>query len=1524
MLKLIYREKDNYLIIDFEKAVFSKKFFEEFNNLQKILDTKKFNKIHLELSNLIWIDLMCLSYLVLSFIKNREELGSTFEIHLFNENSIEDLEHIRLINYLNTNSVFDVLKDNLNININKEQIEELICKNKETILKSEFQLNECVIPLTIIKNVNYISQNDLHIYEQLKLAIGNDISKFDFDMLYNKFHLFLQETVENVFEHAYGKDDCNKYCALIVRKNNKSVTEDISCYEARKYNIFNMEKVDKQTYQKEIEKVSPYGNRDKNDKTAYLEIFVTDIGCGLLKSFNVADVHNDRNIIQKIFSNGERSNKKAKTSIAGGLYMIHNLLAESNDSISIKSDLNWTNFKCSDQVKAEESFSYIYRNGMYQQNIVHGFAIVGYIGINVQNDKIKRNFLNFDGNKKPISIDKKIELLLIKNKNLPELTNEPVVIDLRFDTESTNNNLGYNNLVLLPSKHLSSKSLQKFVTNINKRNTESKPTDYLIIADIPDNEVNKYFNIFNKNKFLVKKLILISQSIKVAIFEFSSELQKLIYSRNETYNYCVSLSENMFFSLKCFCRWIRTYDSRLMWNFISQYQDKTGRDVFINEKVKWGGVTLEGYLDFSQVTTIQKCNKLCLYQMFRLLDDNNNYFETIDTFTTQLCEQANKTKNLSTKSSKIGIGSVYVTGISSCESPNEKLKTNLYFFNHSHNEDEIVSFFEWATNKNWVDKNFEKNKFNDLQRISGTPFIANEGNKYFMERHYSNINSVFEISTNTMYSLIQDDYGLSSTSISQIGHFNLDGKHDFLLVDVISLFRKAKIQRMYNPIYEANCWDYMLCELYYSLTGHYKQSLKRIGENINSKTPQRDNIINKIKSYGDIKMFNKKNKNYNGIIVYLNDFQTTYIIEELKTIFSNELQKRFYSIPTVVNDRTSTSLLISPLLTNILEKNISKLNSTADVTATIVSAITTSTKFRKELKHIMYRLGSKAVKTLTIIDRQRFSFGTYNSNMHKAFMKLDLPELGTKDTCVLCKGSEILKDFKKNINSNLIVDRIDRILDLWGIIKPSDDHHNVGIKIEKLMFDENIMNCIYEICQKYKIKPLKIDSNIGLVLFFIENVAISMSLELLEDCLNSSTIDSNIKILMICAYLIQFNHGEIPYSKRKELCISLYEYMHNQKKSNICSALGLLVLLSNGDLKDCLYKKFIETKDKTVASLDIFIFKLYVYNETKTTADYNYDYHSYLNSDESIPSIIYALNLYTNADSKHNHSRNLIRFYQEGKQFGKIEYKDAINAVEYLINEYKKLPKTLYYDTDELMNALRVVSNNLILLKASFEHSLLIIDQHKYNIPQALKESLKNFFSSAKHVNEMILCQSKPDLFYEKLKKICSDAVNVYEDIDNENDIFIAPIFSTSQNHWFYFYNDIIEEIKYFIGDFRHSNGLKIKNAITFGHETEEYTGIIKVEFTETKVILNFYNSIGDNITEDNIISIKRSKSHRPTMLDFDCLEKELCDGDKIIKYKIYEAQESVFKSRVLEVQLSLPYVDKNRRNSNEVQSVNN
>lgn len=137
---MLYYERDKNLYIDFEKSIFSKNFFEEFYELQKMLDTKEYDTVHLDLSKSIWIDLMCLSYLVLTFIKNKEKFKSTFKMSIFNEKTKDDLEHIRLVNYLKTNSVFDVFSKYLQIDIKNKQIEEITNDYKETLINSEFQL----------------------------------------------------------------------------------------------------------------------------------------------------------------------------------------------------------------------------------------------------------------------------------------------------------------------------------------------------------------------------------------------------------------------------------------------------------------------------------------------------------------------------------------------------------------------------------------------------------------------------------------------------------------------------------------------------------------------------------------------------------------------------------------------------------------------------------------------------------------------------------------------------------------------------------------------------------------------------------------------------------------------------------------------------------------------------------------------------------------------------------------------------------------------------------------------------------------------------------------------------------------------------------------------------------------------------------------------------------------------------------------------------------------------------------------
>lgn len=1508
------KHKNNKLIIDFENTIFAKNFFEEFYEIQQTLDSTSLD-IVLDISNGVWFDLMCLLNILLTLINNKDRYNTNIEIIIFNEQSTNEKEHIRLIDFLKSCGFFEVIKEYLCDKFDMNQINNILANYKDFLMKTEFHLNECVIPLLIINDRNYISNNSDYLRNKLQLSIGNDLSKYDFDMLYNKFIFFLQETIENAFEHAYT-DSQKKYCSILVRKNNNYKFNDDTMITKRNYHgkfCKNDNSLNKLNYQKTVNEKSPYWNRSRNDKSAYLEIFVSDIGKGLLKSFGETDPHKDRNIIENIFSNGMRSNKKAKTSTAGGLFMIYNLLAESNDSVSIKSDINWSNFKCSDLVNVDEYCNYISSKGLANTKISHGFSIIGYIGINSFSDSIKQNFLSYTN--KETGLKNKIKLLLEDNSthlSLSRVTKMAKVIDNRIVNHQVNlDKNDFNNidvLVLLPSKHMSIKDIQKLNISINSINKHGNIINNFIIADIPDNEVNKYYNIYDKNEVNIENLVLISQSIRIA--RFISNGKNLIYSKESTIDYINNLTSKgaLNSSLKQFCSWIRKYDSNLIWNYIAEYQTETKRLVFINDEIDWNNLKLNKYLDFSQVMTISKCNKLCLYQIFRLFDyEEKIYFHSAERFTDQLCEQVNRLGNLSSKDTHVKVGSVFVTGTSANLSSinNDYI---IYFFNHGQVDNKILSFFEWAQNDKWINNKFGTSATIKYKRIGTTPFVATNGNEFFMERHYDNIKDVFAIDTPAMYNLIQDNSALSSTSISQVGHFDINGEHDFLLVDVISIIKKAKIQSAKNPKVYNNAWDFIFCELYYSIFNHKKMTKKNIKKHINSELPYSENLVNKLYSYGQ--RFNEKiikqENIQGGIIVYLNDFKSSYIIEEMKDMFSLEIRERFFSIPTLINGRESTSLLISPLLISTIENYIANLNQ-SNVTTTIFSAVTTSTRSRKEIKHIMYKLGSTNVKTLTVIDRQRFTLGVYNSQSHKAFMRLDLPQLGPKNSCMLCAGIKKINELKEIIISNLIIQRINNITTQWGVLKYSDDHYSVGIKLKKEVYNDNVIQQINNICNKCQIDQINIDSNVGLIMFIIENIVVSISTELLDDCLSDNDLDDKTKILILSSYLIHFNSNEITYNNRIRYCKKLYGLLSVQNECDNYTSLALIVLLSNSEYllfaNDIMNSK----KNTKTSCIDDLIIQLFLYTKSNFIDGNKYNsYDCYLKQKSSITKMLYGINLYTNKLGNHNHSRSLIRLYDEGKSFDINEYTDALNAAEYLFTQYNYLPLTLYKDTQKFSNQIDNVINKLANLKLSIQDTIDNFDPSINWIPKNLSAATEDFFNEAEKINDFIFCKTDCDIVEKKLLEICKDAEFYLSRHNNKAiKIIIRPI---NDSHWFYFYNDIIEEIKYLIGDFRHSSDTLI-DPYSVPKDSKEYLGLIKVTFNDKFVEFKFYNAVNDYINIDEIKKIKKNKIYRPTILDFELFDNLLGPDHNVLDYEIIESK-NFFNKRTLCVTLSIPYVD--------------
>lgn len=1521
-----FQEANDNIIIIFNEVIFSKYFFVEFSKIQMLLETKKFEEIKIDLTKTLWFDTLACCVLMLTLRKYRDTYKGLITFFLMDTDYY--IEHVRFLYYLDLNGFINEIKKIGRIDLT--DIEPYISKYKESIMLTQFNLHTCVFPFSIIDSDKYLYDNMDNLNANLQLAIGSDLSQYDFDILVNKVYMFLQESIENVFEHAYEANQ-NKYCAVIIKKANQNYIHEsyLSNKTINRHYKGALNEEDKAldviAFDKIIKLNTPYANTLSKEKSSFLEIYVVDIGKGIIKSFNNPKDTTDRNIIEKIFTHGERSNKKGKTSVAGGLYMLNNLLAMNNDFIAIKGDYNWFRIKCSDQLYQGDSYTksrYISNRGTYETNLVTGFSVIGYLGIDKINDKIKDNFISIYKADNFIKKNQLASLLLTSNNQLKlKDVLSYSIFDYRLNKCDFNlDNTEKNTIIILPNKHFSSVTIQNIVYKIN----ENKRIKQIIFGDIPENEINKYYNIFKLNKIKVYKLILISQTLKSVVFKTNLSDNKLYYSYNETIDFVTNLKPSnldICNSLKLYYELIRLHDSYKMWEIIADIQKHHNKCIYIKNDVIWNDNLLHGYLDFSQISTVPDCRFLCIYQLYRISGMYNEpiYFESAELFTNDICEKVNKLMNNSHTNYKVYISSVFVTGTSMQDTwlhATDKEDDLFYFFCHQTTSDlKAFTLFEWSTNQNWIDNQFD-NSDTTYKRIGKTPFIASGGENYFMSKHYDKINDIFELSIDKSYELLQEMNGIS-TAIIRMGHFNLEDRHDFMHIDTLSLLHKSLIQSKTNPVYKGNCWDYLLCEIYLALYTYNKPSKDKIISDIRGDNGYKLTIQEKINDYFNIKKF-KNGIIQDSIVVYLTDFQTSSIIEEIKNQFVTNLQNRIISLPPLIKQRTASSLLLSPLLIETLRNAISEIKLNDKAVVTVFSATTISTRLRKELKHILFRLGATYVKTLTIIDRQRFTMGTYGNGSHRAFLRTDLPDLGAEAICKLCQGTDKIKKLIDKINSNMIKTRMVEIISLWTCVKTSDNYYNIGIKMHPIKLSINLKNKISEMCRFYNVDQFNISTDFGLALFTIENTVISLNSGFIFYCLADEELDDNTKILLISTYLLHFSKQEITEYLQIMLTVKLYELLSQQKYSNIYTSLATVILFAqNSYTKKELYKNLksnFSSSNIKIKCLDFYIININIYNDFFEKSQIDYDFYFYLKHDDiSIPELIYGIALITNYESQHNHSRILIRLKNKGKEFNKYDYIDAMNTIEYLINNYNKLPLSVYYDTMALYELKKLAINHLKDLELIIKNKIEKYD-NELSIPNDIYNINNEFLTIGMAINKLLLNNTDNNsTIKNKLEHLANDTISLFGKNKIKSIYIVEPKY-LKFSRWYYFYNDILEEIKYFMGDFRHAKNNLIHNI--FDLNEGDYSGIIRVDFGDEKssfIEICFYNYIHDGISVEDIMKIKKSKISRPTMLDF----KFFNDKINIKENPSYEIKDinNIFSKRTLIVSLKIPYIDYNTNN---------
>lgn len=1458
--------------------------------------------IYVDIALVTWMDIMAILYFLLDLKKVSSKCAIEF-MYLDAEN---DLEKARFHLFLLENGYFDIVGSIVNQNIEELVNLSRIEMNKKYIKDTTFDFCPAIIPITLIKNSEQVDDVLEDIYQVLKKQGGeysNDLNK-----IVSILDSIISECVDNVFEHAF---DNGEGCCLIYLRElhyGKIVDKNIWKYksadttEKRRKLLYTLdEKINREdtrfsSYVQEMfVENNKYSNPDENiEHRDILQLFVVDNGKGIAKSFGSKERGEDRNLIDGILSDGKRSKNKIGNTTGGGLSMINHLLEEENDFISVKGDYTWVRHVCvKDKTNDNPDNSYITRKGKHDNNPSYGTAFVFEI-------KKKENNLQ--------TIFREIE----KRKQLPTK-----IYDKHFREE-------YRNLIhsSYEDKDFSCCDCRYFEGNINvlankraekillvRKNTRKNQlidyikkmydyeSDTLIIGEIPDNEWKKYhFIISTLSQSYFKKIVTFTELMKCGVYEKSSYNNGYYFDEKRTAELVnndkrgVPISENCY----SYSLWLKWNDSREIWKLINENAYLVGKDIY------WGeNLIIDGYLDFFQMKTSEVVMRMFIQQMIRMVSfEANIKFVSIDKMTQDLCNEANRLiPNLGGHRDKsIGIGSVFVTGDTLEDSG---LEEYVYIFKHESAPIDALALFDWCNERDGIIREKE-----DYYRVGRSPFISIKGDNYFRENHYKYYKSNYSVLPKPLYALLQS-YSARRNSLSFFGHINMIDRHDMIHFDYSDIFRGERNWH-YSVKYDEvnyNIWDYVLCEMAYSIVKEIKEDTFDAGT-----VALNEKFNKKVKQYAET----KEGTLLGGLVIYPTDYQTKEIVESVKKVFNKEYSDRIIPISPLIRNRPSSSFLISPLYLERMKKIVEKYKENDSLQVTIFAAEGISTRQQAELEHIMFVLGATTVRAVYIVDRMRMPLGVDSGEKKRAFGRLDLPAARNKNACIMCKGKNVIERYKDGLISNKLNSTARNLLSKFGIEDQTEWNNNRGILAKKITLPPKIVTRINKICKAYDIDNIVIETDIGLVLFSVESTVISLSSGFLLECVENDEIDNDIKIMLLCAQLFHFTEQELTRTIQDKCITYLFDCCIKKgrnSESDDYLALGIIVLLSMVEEKKQLFerlmKKVIESGIYLEnVSLFLFLAFIIIYDCVKCEIKSN-ELEGWLSkANEGILDVMYGIILHTQSDYEHTHSNTSFRIYTDAITANQ-RIEPLLLEIQYLQNKYDYIKERYIKNND---NVEKIIS----ILK---EEEKIIYEYQENNIePEVFNSEIKSrsvdMIDKASELNEKyFICKVREsEKFEQRLRNIANRVIEEKHIGSNGpiTNIRIAVFPSTGDdNRMFYFNRDIETEIGYLMTDFRHASDYNmIDDSIKIKVTCD---GLVKVHFENDGVVISFYNLIDGSGNMDYIRKRKKEKICRPSHLIFEQINKILPNNIDNPKYGIEngENNEKVFVATIM-----LPYIE--------------
>ncbi|MBD5479227.1 MAG: hypothetical protein HDR14_08040 [Lachnospiraceae bacterium] len=1497
---IIVKCRHNSVRITFREFVCWRNNSEKIVEIQRNFENQNIDQIVVDFNDVVWMDSLILCQFCL-YLEKAADDKKHIEISLVDRDNIE---HVRFVQFLK-DAGFVNFWERVAPGVHDAVNEFLHYADLYMLQKGNFNSLEMLLPFRIIKTereINDITNEAISMLSEKNLG-ENSISF--------RLKLFLQEVMGNVFEHAYEEGE-TAYCGILICRKIRKVQEEQK--EREYYGVSGLEgTVTSEKYRHHIFTNNSYRiSKFSDTRVDYVQAYVVDIGKGILSGVQCRDPKQEMSILGQIFTSGKRIDKRNKNTQAGGLYMIHNVLGVTADGLGLKCDYNLPSFECERNDFVSVNPKALYRNGYEQKEIIKGFSVVGYLNIFGDVTKEYRQYFR--------SPDRS-DVLGVYKRHCYEEEDSIVVKDFRFSSQSdVVLSPNVKNIIILVEKEIAKNKLVDFFDNLCK--SVARGVENVIIADFTDVEISKYYMIFSGMDIPVNKLILISRSYSASVFVNNRKNKKnsMHYDSESTEKYVRKLEQtnSLFDSIVAYIQWLIKYESGLFWKFLNIYQSNSFQNMYIKGNIKWNYQNekyMTTYLDFSQASFVRECRELFIIQLFRIISvyGTKIYFEKGDRFTEDICELANAELGTKEENRHIFIGSAFVTGTSSLKQsiiPRKADDSWFYFFKHADYEgkDQILTLLDWEVNReNGKELQLEEVVY---ERIEETPFIARKGVDFFRRRHFAKEDEAIQMSAKRTYEYFQEVISWEN-KICSFGHVDLIGPHDHVIFNTVEMFKQDRLESYTQPKVLDTAYDFLLF-CFYNALGR-KQNLKLEEAVSEDFCPE---LISSYATKEKIFEFSRMKENYfcnkEGVLLYFNDYATTEIISFFQKIFDIKLNYRIIPMALVSRERGAAALLLSPLLVDslqILFSNLKEENGGV-CRVTIFSAMLISTKLIDELKHLMFRIGADEVNVLSLIDRQRLPFGYSVKEKIKTLWKVDIPPLGNQKNCAICNGIANLEALCGQMGVDAIRVRIINVLKLWKKKKAFDKKLSV-IESKNLCLPQKIKEIIREQSDPYPyMSGVKITTDMGLVFFAIEDMAVTRSLRFLKECLDSE-LDDHTKMLLLCAHLGLFKKAEISEKRQYELTLELYSCIKRQEEITSYSALALIIILSqekeiiNG-LKQEVWKDL--KNQKTYQNMDALICGIFVcwINEEEVDQDIKYYFNS---SGCLLAEKLNAIFYYTCRQCITTHSGILSRMYDEGIVFQKRDYLEAYYKIGYLKNIYNELPEDILDIQDGCSDLLKQI-NEAVCKEEQILRKYL--DTERESLVPQIKQTHKLFMGYADQLNGILFKHNREDLQHD-IENIQKKIINAQTDEKIKETLKSVVIEWPEQDDdldcWFFWTSDIVNEISYLMMDFRYFKQ-KFTYRMPIDCKEKEVSGVVQAEFKDQYLEIHFINGIAQEEEIEKIKKRKKVKNDRPSIIRINELKRNMVD------HKTFEFSASELEGRQMyDACLRIPYIYISKKN---------